>query len=168
MKARVKLWTIGLLFSGWLCFLFLSQLAAQTSLHSDIAVVVHPDSLVRNLSLDELRQYFLGDRPHWKGRAKLRVVLVMPAQGSRERDVLLKVIHEGVTEAQFLAYWAAKDFRAEPVPSLRFVYSNREASELVTANRGAIALIYDRDVRPGLEKVAVDGRLPGEPGYPLR
>jgi hypothetical protein len=42
------------------------------------------------------------------------------------------------------------------------------ASELVTALPGAIAFIDSRDVRPGTKVVRVDGRLPGEPGYPLR
>ena len=33
---------------------------------------------------------------------------------------------------------------------------------------GAIAFIDSREVRPGAKVLRIDGRLPGQPGYPLR
>jgi hypothetical protein len=40
--------------------------------------------------------------------------------------------------------------------------------ELVTAIPGAIAFVDARNVHPGVKVVRVDGKLPGEKGYPLR
>jgi ABC-type phosphate transport system substrate-binding protein len=140
------------------------QLFAQAH-DVDVAVVVQPDTPVSNLSLAEVRKIFLGDRQYWT--ANTPVVLLIRAPVARERDVVLKIIYQ-MSESQFKQYWIAKIFRAESVSAPKVVYSNDMASELVTALPGAIAFIDSRDVRPGTKVVRVDGRLPGEPGYPLR
>jgi ABC-type phosphate transport system substrate-binding protein len=140
------------------------RLFAQTH-DVDIAVVVQPDTPVSNLSLAEVRKIFLGDRQYWT--ANTPVVLLIRAPVARERNVVLKVIYQ-MSESQFKQYWIAKIFRAESVSAPKVVYSNDMASDLVTALPGAIAFVDSRDVRPGTKVVRVDGRLPGEPGYPLR
>ena len=131
----------------------------------DVAVVVQPDTPVSNLSLAEVRKIFLGDRQYWT--ANTPVVLLIRAPVARERDVVLKVIYQ-MSESQFKQYWIAKIFRAESASAPKVVYSNDMANELVTALPGAIAFVDSRDVRSGTKVVRVDGRLPGEAGYPLR
>jgi ABC-type phosphate transport system substrate-binding protein len=139
-------------------------LSAQTH-DVDIAVVVQPDTPVSSLSLAEVRKIFLGDRQYWS--ANMPVVLLIRAPVARERDVVLKVIYQ-MSEAQFKQYWIAKIFRAESATAPKVVYSNDMANELVAALPGAIAFVDSRDVKPGTKVIRVDGRLPGEPGYPLR
>src|SRR5712692_8778434 len=90
---------------GCLFVLFQGQTTAQTSRGSDIAVVVHPDTPVSELSLAEVRKVFLGERQYWN--AKLPVVLLIRAPVARERDVVLRVIYQ-MTETQFKQYWIAK------------------------------------------------------------
>jgi ABC-type phosphate transport system substrate-binding protein len=131
----------------------------------DVAVVVQPDTPVSNLSLAEVRKIFLGDRQYWT--ANTPVVLLIRAPVARERNVVLRIIYQ-MSESQFKQYWIAKIFRAESVSAPKVVYSNDMASDLVAALPGAIAFIDFRDVRPGTKVVRVDGRLPGEAGYPLR
>jgi ABC-type phosphate transport system substrate-binding protein len=131
----------------------------------DVAVVVQPDTPVSNLSLAEVRKIFLGDRQYWT--ANTPVVLLIRAPVARERNVVLRIIYQ-MAESQFKQYWIAKIFRAESVSAPKVVYSNDMASDLVAALPGAIAFIDSRDVRPGTKVVRVDGRLPGEAGYPLR
>lgn len=139
-------------------------LAAQS--HSiDVAVVVHPDTPVSDLSLSDVRKVFLGDRQYWT--SNIPVVLLIRAPVARERNVVLKIIYQ-MSEAQFKQYWIAKIFRAELASAPKVVYSNDMANDLVTAIPGAIAFIDAREVRPGAKVVRVDGHLPGESGYPLR
>jgi hypothetical protein len=143
---------------------FCGTVAAQT--HSvDVAVVVHPDTPVSDLSLADVRSVFLGDRQYWTSNTP--VVLLMRAPVARERNVVLKIIYQ-MSEAQFKQYWIAKIFRAESASAPKVVYSNDMANDLVTAVPGAIAFIDAREVRPGAKVLRVDGHLPGEPGYPLR
>src|SRR2546427_2141984 len=87
-----------------------SYVEAEGQRTSSIAVVVHPDTPVTDLSLDEVRKIFLGDRQYWS--AKLPVVLLMRGPGAHERDVVLRVVYQ-MNEAQFKRYWIAKIFRAE-------------------------------------------------------
>jgi ABC-type phosphate transport system substrate-binding protein len=139
--------------------------AAQTVRGTDIAVVVHPDTPVDDLSLSEVRKVLLGERQYWN--SKLPVVLLIRAPVARERDVVLRVIYQ-MSEAQFKQYWVAKIFRAEIASPPKIVYSNDLQYDLVSAMPGAIAFVDARNVRPGLKVLRVDGHLPGERDYPLR
>jgi ABC-type phosphate transport system substrate-binding protein len=147
-----------------LCLALLQPLAAQRH-DVDVAVVVHPDTPISNLSLAEVRKVFLGDRQYWS--TNVPVVLIIRAPVARERDVVLKIIYQ-MSESQFKQYWIAKIFRAESASAPKVVYSNDMANQLVTAIPGSIAFIDSKDVKPGSKVLRVDGRLPGEPGYPLR
>jgi hypothetical protein len=138
---------------------------AQSTRGADIAVVVHPDTPVSDLTLTEVRQVLLGERQYWN--SKLPVVLLIRAPVARERDVVLKVIYQ-MSEAQFKQYWVAKIFRAEAASPPKIVYSNDMEYELVSGIPGAIAFMDARNVRPGLKVLRVDGHLPGEKDYPLR
>jgi ABC-type phosphate transport system substrate-binding protein len=138
---------------------------AQSARGADIAVVVHPETPVSDLTLTEVRQVLLGERQYWN--AKLPVVLLIRAPVARERDVVLKVIYQ-MSEAQFKQYWVAKIFRAEAASPPKIVYSNDMEYELVSGIPGAIAFMDARNVRPGLKVLRVDGHLPGDKEYPLR
>src|SRR5215472_7197402 len=153
-------WTIYLV-----SVLIAAPIAAQTARGADIAVVVHPDTPVSDLSLAEVRKVLLGERQYWN--SKLPVVLLIRAPVARERDVVLRVIYQ-MTDAQFKRYWVAKVFRAEAASPPKIVYSNDLQYELVTAIPGAIAFVDARSVRPGLKVIRVDGHLPGDRDYPLR
>lgn len=149
---------------SYLCLTLLQPLAAQRH-DVDVAVVVHPDTPVSNLSLSDVRKVFLGDRQYWS--TNVPVVLLIRAPVARERDVVLKIIYQ-MSESQFKQYWIAKIFRAEAATAPKVVYSNDMANQLVTAIPGAIAFIDSKEVKPGSKVLRVDGHLPGEPGYPLR
>jgi hypothetical protein len=140
--------------------------SAQTArAGTDIAVVVHPDTPVSDLTLSDVRKVLLGERQYWN--AKLPVVLLIRAPVARERDVVLRVIYQ-MSEAQFKQYWVAKIFRAEAASPPKIVYSNDMQYELVVGLPGAIAFMDARNVRPGLKVLRVDGHLPGDKEYPLR
>jgi ABC-type phosphate transport system substrate-binding protein len=138
---------------------------AENARDVDIAVVVHPDTPISNLSLAEVRKVFLGDRQYWS--TNVPVVLLIRAPVARERNVVLKTIYQ-MSESQFKQYWIAKIFRAESASAPKVVYSNDMANELVRAIPGAIAFIDSREVRTGAKILRVDGRMPGAAGYPLR
>ena len=130
----------------------------------DVAVVVRRDVPVDNLSFGEVRKLLLGDRQFWT--SSLRVTLLISAPGSRERDIVLKEIYQ-MAEAQFRQYWISKVFRAEATSGPRIVYSNDMAAELALSIPGAVAFIDASQIPKGLKVVKIDGRGPGDKGYPL-
>lgn len=132
---------------------------------SAIAIVVHADTDVDNLSLEELRSIFLAEKQFWSDRQ--RIILLVRAPQSDERDFVLNRIYQ-MSEAQFRQYWIGKMFRAEVPRGPKIVFSTDMTLELVTAIPGSISFIRVTDASEDVKLVRVDGKLPSEPGYPLQ
>ena len=163
--ASDRKWVERLIAAALLLLPLHNFILAQSSREGDLAVMVNSDTPVTDLSLAEVRNVFLGQRQYWN--PKLPVVLLMRAPVARERDIVLKVIYQ-MSEEEYTQYWVAQVFRAEVTSPPKNVYSNDMQYELVAAIPGAIAVVDARNVRPGVKVVRVDGKLPGEKGYPLR
>lgn len=139
--------------------------AAQSRGDNAVAIVIHPAARVDGLSFAELRRIFMGEQQFWPD--KTRITLLMRAPAAPERKVVLDRIYQ-MSEGQFRQYWIAKIFRAEVASGPKIVYSSEMARELVSALPGAIAFVRAADVSPEMKVLRVDGRLPGDSGYPLR
>ena len=129
-----------------------------------VAIVVHPDTRINNLSFDALRRVFLGDRQFWPDGS--RITLLVRAPVAQERNMVLNRIYR-MSEARFRQYWIAKMFRAEVASGPKIVYSTDMTRELVTVIPGAIGFMPASAVA-GMKVVRIDNRLPGEADYPLR
>ena len=145
--------------------LFSAVAAAQGSKSSDIAVVTNSATPINELSMAEVRKVFLGDKQYWN--SSMPVILLVRAPVARERAIVLKNIYQ-MTESQFKQYWVAKIFRSEAVSAPKIVYSADMSNQLLSVIPGSIAFMQAKDVGPGLKVLKVNGRLPGEAGYPLR
>ncbi len=161
-KIYISMW------AGLACLAAFSLLPIQASgtlAEADIAVVVNPGNPATNLTLADLRKIYLGERQYWK--ASNSVVPLMRAPGTRERQVILRVIFQ-MTEEQYTQYWVAKIMRAEVSDPPVGLYSNGMVLEGVRGNPGGIGYVSAADVRPGVKVLRVGGRLPGEAKYSLR
>ena len=147
----------------WLALACPITLGAQPG--HDVAVVVHPDVPIDSLTTADLRRLVLGDRGFWPG--SVRVTLLLRAPVAYERDVVLKNICE-MTEAQFRQHWIAKVFRADTAVAPKIVYSPEMSVDLVNRIPGAITFIDFSNATRSLKVLKIDGKLPGEAGYPLR
>jgi ABC-type phosphate transport system substrate-binding protein len=132
---------------------------------SAIAIVVHKDVPVENLSLQELRSIFLADRQFWENRT--RITLLVRAPNSHERSFVLERIYQ-MSEAQFRQYWIAKMFRAEVPRGPKIVLSTGMALDLVVAIPGSISFTRADAVTDDVKLVRVDGLLPDDDGYALK
>ena len=139
--------------------------AAQEQERPAIAIVVHPTVSVDDLSFDELRTIFLGERQFWPDRS--RITLLVRAPVAYEREVVLNRIYR-MSEDEFRQYWIAKMFRAEVASGPKLVYSNDMARQLVTAIPGAITFMPASETDERVKTLRIDGVLPSEAGYPLR
>jgi ABC-type phosphate transport system substrate-binding protein len=131
----------------------------------DVGIVVNASVPVTNVSFNELRRIFLGERQFWS--SSLRVTLLMRAPAAREREVLLKDVYE-MSEAQVRQHWIGKVFRAEAPSAPQMFYSDEEILQAVAAIPGSIAAVDTTRVPKGLKVLRIDGHLPGEAGYRLR
>src|SRR5260370_19010177 len=91
----------------------------------------------------------------------------MRSRGSREREVILRVVFQ-MTEQRYTQYWVAKGMRAEASDPPASLFSYGMVQEGVRGNPGAIGYVNMSDVRSGVKVDRIGGLLPGEPCYPLR
>jgi ABC-type phosphate transport system substrate-binding protein len=145
--------------------LLVSVPAVGQSQGPEIAVVVHPDVPVDNLTIAELRRILVGDREFWT--SGMRVMLFLRAPVARERDVAIKDVCQ-MTEAQFRQHWIAKVFRADTPSGPRIVYSGQMAVDQVSRTPGAITFVEAGSVGKGVKVLKIEGKAPGQPGYRVR
>ena len=142
-----------------------SAVAQEAVASSAIAIVVHKNTEVDDLSLHELRNIFMANQQFWPDRK--RIILLVRAPKSEERDFVLNTIYQ-MDEAQFRQYWIAKMFRAEVPRGPKIVFSTDMMLELVVAIPGSISFINASEVTDDVRVVRIDGKLPTEESYPLQ
>jgi len=130
-----------------------------------IAIVVHKDTEISDLSMTELRNIFLANQQFWSNRS--RIILLVRAPKSDERDYVLNTIYQ-MDEAQFRQYWIAKMFRAEVPRGPKIVFSTNMTLDLVVAIPGSISFMRADQVSEDVKILRVNGKLPSDEGYPLK
>lgn len=131
----------------------------------DIAVVVNEKNAITAVTMSDLRRILLGERKFWKGNAPVQLVLRDP--GTRERDKVIGLSLK-MSDQEFAKYWRTMVFRGEASAEPLAVPSNGMATEYVADTPGAITFVVGRNLRPDLKVLKVDGKYPGEAGYPLK
>ncbi len=129
-----------------------------------LAIVVHPDNHVNEISSTELRRIFRAEQQFWDNDT--RITLLLRAPVSKERNVVLRAIYE-MNEQDFKKYWIGKMFKAEVASGPKLVYTNHMALNLINAIPGSITFVPASKVQQQNKVLKIDGKLPGEPGYPL-
>lgn len=130
-----------------------------------VAVIVHEQVPVDDLSFAELRRVFLGERLFWS--KDLTITLLLPPRGTRERKVLLSRIYQKRSDAQFQHHWINKLFSGDAQSNPKITGSPRMSASLVREIPGAVALVPADRIPEGVKVLRIDGRMPGEAGYPL-
>ncbi|HKW77092.1 MAG TPA: hypothetical protein VJN64_16285 [Terriglobales bacterium] len=131
----------------------------------DIAVVVNEKNSATSVTMSDLRKILLGERKFWKGSSPVQLVLRDP--GTPERDKVIGLSLK-MNDAEFAKYWRTMVFRGEASGEPLAVPSNGMAAEYVADTPGAITFVIGRNLRPDLKVLKVDGKYPGESGYPLK
>jgi hypothetical protein len=129
------------------------------------AVVVGPDVPIAELSMEELRRVFLFKRLFWKPGKPVR--LILPATGQPARAFLLDQVCQR-SEGDLRRLILESMYRGETDQAPKVAASEAETLTAVASLAGAIALVPSESSLPtGVKALRIDGKLAGEPGYPL-
>jgi phosphate transport system substrate-binding protein len=139
---------------------FLSQANAQGT---DVAVIVNPNNSVANVTMADLRKIFAGEKRSWPGGVPIKLIVRGP--GCHERMVLMRLL--GMSESEYKQYWTAQVVRGEADAEPSIVPSSGMVREAVLVFPGGVGLVDAQSLKPGMKILKVDGRVPGDPGYPL-
>lgn len=139
---------------------------ARPQASNELAVIVNKSNPVDDLSLSELREYFMAERGHWpNGGGKVRVVMLEP--GVPARDAALRLIYD-MNEKAYVSYFLGKKFRGETLEEPRRQSSAADVIKFVSFVSGAIGYVRPEEVDASVKVIRVDGLAPGDPGYKLK
>ncbi len=133
--------------------------------HSDLAIIVHKSNTVQNLSLAELREYFLAQRSQWSTRQKIRIAMREP--GSPEREAVLRLICGMNRDQDFTTYFLHAKFSEQVIDEPRSLDSTSNMIRFVANVSGAIGYVRADEVDPSVRVITVENVSPGDPGYKL-
>ncbi len=95
------------------------------------------------------------------------VTLLMPPRGSPEREVLLRQIYQQRNEVQYQQYWIHQLFGGGAPLAPKTTGSQEMSASLAREIPGAIALVPLDKIPQDVKVLRIDGKQPGESGYPL-
>jgi ABC-type phosphate transport system substrate-binding protein len=140
-------------------------LTGATLQRGDLAIIVNKSNPVQNLSLTELRQYFLAERSHWSTQQKIRVAMREP--GSPEREAVLRLVCGMNRDQDFTTYFMRAKFSEQVIDEPRSLDSTPNMIRFVANVSGAIGYVRADEVDPSVRVIRVDNLSPGDPGYKL-
>jgi ABC-type phosphate transport system substrate-binding protein len=133
---------------------------------SDLAIIVNKSNPVQNLSMAELREYFLAERSHWSNRQKIRVAMREP--GAPEREAILHLVCGMSRDQDFTTHFLRAKFSEQIVDEPRSLNSAPNMIRFVANVVGAIGYVRADEVDPSVRVLRVDDLSPGDPGYKLK
>ena len=152
-------------YSGFIFFLVaVSTAVAADAASVQVAVVVHPDNELSNLSSRDLERTFLLRQQRWStGR---RIYLLMREEGSVSKDIVLEKIYR-MTSDQLKRFWLAKIYRGEMTSFPKTLRSDESVLRFVSQAPNAIGFIDATRSDERVKVLRIDGLLPGMDGYSL-
>jgi hypothetical protein len=139
----------------------------KTLVVADIAIVVNANNGVDELSMGDIEKIFRAEKQFWDNGKKIR--LIMRPMDSIEGKVLLEKIYN-LPQEEFKLFWLEKVYKnivAEPPTIIR---SASMVNILVGQLQAAIAPIEVSKISEWakIKVVKINGKMPGESGYPLK
>ncbi len=136
--------------------------AATAQPHLALAFIVNKSNPVDNLSHQDLRRIFLGERSHWPNGRKIS--LVMQEQGREEREVALRLVYH-MSESDYDRYILQAAFTGSVQSGPRLLSSASGVRKFVSFVPGAIGYVYADETDDSVKVIKIDGLAPDQAGY---
>lgn len=135
-----------------------------------LAVIVHPRNPVTKASFAELRAYLKVEQQFWPNRKRCEIYL--PQTKTPEYRILLDKVYR-MSHEKLQKYWVRKMFSGEIPSKPAYVPSAKAAVSRVLQSEGALSIIAadevpkDEEGKPTVKVLLIEGKAPGDEGYPL-
>lgn len=135
--------------------------------HAPLAVVVHKSCPAETLSLADLRKMFTGVKREWADSHAV-VIIEQPEEAESERRALQLLLR--TTPSGYRRQLMEMQFQGKELPLIKVLNSDENAIKFVWSVPGAIAVVDAAAAAAAgarVKTLRVDGKKPGEAGYPL-
>lgn len=147
-----------------LAALFLVMMAAARAQAGDVAIIVNPARAEGEVSMVELARIFRLDQQRWKSGDKVDLVVQL-SRSDKQSLVEERIYHMGAEELR--RFWLGKVFRGELTAAPRAFSSDASVKDYVAAHPHAVGYIDSLLLDGSVKALRLDGKRPGEEGYPL-
>ncbi len=128
-----------------------------------LAIVVAKGSRIHVLSLHELRRLYLGE--HVEGPNGERLIPLNQARNAPERAIFDRKVL-GMDPDEVGRYWIDRKIRGQSGPPKAISPAERLRAAIKHVD-GTLTYVRAGEVGDGMKVVAIDGKTPGQSGYPL-
>jgi len=129
-----------------------------------VAIIVNAKNGTTDVTLKQLRLIFTLEQQFWPKSG--RILLIQRSSRTLAGQAVLKGVYS-MTEDQLRKHWVQKLFSGE-IPAIPAVVRETDAAILSTKkNEAAITAVIAGELPEGVRALVVDGKKPGEEGYPL-
>jgi hypothetical protein len=127
-----------------------------------LAIVVSKDSPVSDISFYELKRLYLGELVNASGKRLLPLNLtpVSPERTAFDKAVL------GMSPEAIARYWVDRKIRGDSGPP-KSIEPLDLLQRVVARLDGAVGYVPVNAIRPELKAIRIDGKAPGDSGYPI-
>lgn len=140
------------------------QVRAQDK-NADLAIIVGKSSTLENVTTAELVRIMRAEKA--KGPDGVKFVLSAREPGSPERNAILSQVYQ-MTEAEYTKFFLLTTFTGTVTAAPRQIASNGVTKQFVSGTPGGIGYLRGSETDDTVKVLKVDGKLPGEEGYPLK
>lgn len=130
----------------------------------DVAVIVNKQNPVTAVTLAELSKILKQEKQYWEGGKK--VYLILQEAGSTEKKVVLQKIYK-MNDEDLKKFWLGKMFRGEIASFPKTLGSSEAVKRFISQVPNAIGFIDSSAADSSIKVLSVDGKEPGDRGYPL-
>ena len=133
-----------------------------------LALVAHAANSVDSVSSGDLRHMMTGGIKTWPNKSTV-VVIEQPDASATQRRLLRRLL--GTTPEGYRQQLLATQFRGGELPVIKILNSDETAIKFVWNVPGAFAVVDLRAATGAGGRVKIlriDGKMPGDPGYPLQ
>lgn len=140
--------------------------ACKTLVAADIAIVVNANNGVDELSMGDIEKIFKAEKQFWSDGRKIRLIL-RPVDSIEGRALLKKIYN--MPQEEFKLFWLEKVYRGVVTETPTIIRSASMVNILVGQLQAAIAPIEVSMISEWakIKVMKVNGKMPGESGYPL-
>jgi ABC-type phosphate transport system substrate-binding protein len=129
-----------------------------------VAIIVNKNNPVDSVPVKQLKQYFSGDKSRWPNGDKVHTMATGAA--TPEHKVAIPFLF-GMDEAEYQKYCIHANFVGTPQIFPADFGSSATVIRFVSTLAGGIGFVNGEAVTPAVKVLKIDGKAPGEPGYPI-
>jgi hypothetical protein len=131
----------------------------------DLAIVVNTACSLENVSTGELAKILKAETA--KSPDGVKYIIAVRETGSPEREGALKSIYQ-MSDAEYEKFFLQATFAGTVQAAPKQLTSGAAVRRFVASDKGAISYLCASEADATVKILKVDGKSPGDPGYPIK